>query len=418
MEHSRIGGSGCHRWINCPGSVRLSQGIEEETSPAAAEGIAAHFLAEWVLKHELPVVDSLLVGDLEKCRPYKDKAKEMAEHVQIYVDTVRNDSSPRRGSIYIETKFSLNWLHPDMFGTNDASIRKTDPSALYQKLIIYDLKYGYNIVEPENNEQLMYYGLGALGRYNEFQVDEIELVIIQPRSPHPDGPVRRWAIPVIDLYEWGYQVLKPAAFLTDKVDSPVKSGPWCKYCRASNITCHRVTDQALALAETKTDKLNLPEVSELSDEKIRKVLDFIGLFKPWSEKVKAQATDRANMGKKIPGHKLVQASTKRRIKDTAAGDMQALYGDEVFTPQELKLKTITELEKLLGKESMESFWEKPEGAVILVPESDKRKEVKPKIKDTFTLVKTRKFVWCPQYQQQRSTELCVNCESLSYCSKL
>ena len=43
--HSPLGGSGAYRWMPCPGSVRVSQGVEDPESEYAALGTAAHALA-------------------------------------------------------------------------------------------------------------------------------------------------------------------------------------------------------------------------------------------------------------------------------------------------------------------------------------------------------------------------------------
>ena len=44
--HAALGASTAHRWMSCPGSVRLAAGIEAAASTYAEEGAAAHMLAE------------------------------------------------------------------------------------------------------------------------------------------------------------------------------------------------------------------------------------------------------------------------------------------------------------------------------------------------------------------------------------
>lgn len=48
--HAQLGPSGASRWMACPGSVRLSAGLPDESSPFAEEGTKAHELAEICLK--------------------------------------------------------------------------------------------------------------------------------------------------------------------------------------------------------------------------------------------------------------------------------------------------------------------------------------------------------------------------------
>lgn len=45
--HSVLGASAVDRWINCTPSAQLTAGMEDETTPFAAEGIASHALCEW-----------------------------------------------------------------------------------------------------------------------------------------------------------------------------------------------------------------------------------------------------------------------------------------------------------------------------------------------------------------------------------
>ena len=43
--HAALGASTAHRWMSCPGSVRLAAGIDVPASTYAEEGAAAHMLA-------------------------------------------------------------------------------------------------------------------------------------------------------------------------------------------------------------------------------------------------------------------------------------------------------------------------------------------------------------------------------------
>lgn len=53
-KHARCSASAAHRWINCPGSVALSdQCPDPGSSSYADEGTVAHNLAELKLRHVL-----------------------------------------------------------------------------------------------------------------------------------------------------------------------------------------------------------------------------------------------------------------------------------------------------------------------------------------------------------------------------
>lgn len=72
--HSKIGASSMKRWAACPGSVKLSEGIESRSSVFAEEGAKAHELGEKWLKEG----ETALAG----------YPIDMIEHVSVYVDAV------------------------------------------------------------------------------------------------------------------------------------------------------------------------------------------------------------------------------------------------------------------------------------------------------------------------------------------
>jgi len=45
-QHAKLSPSAAHRWMNCPGSVRMSEGELNLGSPAAMMGTAAHRIIE------------------------------------------------------------------------------------------------------------------------------------------------------------------------------------------------------------------------------------------------------------------------------------------------------------------------------------------------------------------------------------
>lgn len=52
-KHAILSASSAHRWMNCNPSARLEQEFEDRESEAAAEGSAAHALAEHKLRKAL-----------------------------------------------------------------------------------------------------------------------------------------------------------------------------------------------------------------------------------------------------------------------------------------------------------------------------------------------------------------------------
>lgn len=176
--HSRIGASSMSRWSKCPASVRLSKDMPNTSSAYAEEGTRAHELAEYVLTN--------------KRWPINVESDEMLDAVQVYVDFIdtgicysnKDGFQSRPTWMKVEEKFHLKELHPDLFGTSDCTLYFEEEKLL----MVIDYKHGQGLaVEAENNPQLMYYALGALMK-TKAACSHVEMVIVQPRCFHPDGP--------------------------------------------------------------------------------------------------------------------------------------------------------------------------------------------------------------------------------------
>ena len=78
--HAVLSASSSHRWLNCNPSARLEQEFEDRETEAAAEGTAAHALAEHKLRKALKMRSS---------RPQSQfDSDEMEEHTDSYVEFV------------------------------------------------------------------------------------------------------------------------------------------------------------------------------------------------------------------------------------------------------------------------------------------------------------------------------------------
>ena len=196
--HSQIGASSYYRWRECPGSVRLCKDVPNISSVYAEEGTKAHELAASVLE----------MGEWPKTFD-----EEMGEAVQVYVQAVIDDvesiSFPR---VYIEHKFDLSAIHPGLYGTADCVIY----DEVKKHLIVYDYKHGAGIpVDVANNDQLMYYGLGALLSLG-IACEKVTLKIAQPRCYHKDGPVREWSFLPIEILDYAADLKENAMKIRNK----------------------------------------------------------------------------------------------------------------------------------------------------------------------------------------------------------
>ena len=358
-KHAVLSASSSHRWLNCNPSARLEQEFEDHETEAAAEGSAAHALAEHKLRKALKMRSRKPVS--------KYDSDEMDAHTDGYVEFVLEAleeakqlcSDPK---VLIEQKLDFSCYVPDGFGTGDCLI-------VADKLLhIIDLKYGQGVlVDAVENPQMMLYALGALRIFDcLYNITEVSMTIYQPRREN----VSTWTVSVEELNDWAEQTLKPKAELAFKGEGEYSPGAWCQFCKAA-VKCRARAEAKLQLAKYEFAKPPL-----LTDAEIGDILGKLDDLTKWANEIIAYAQDAAvSHGKQWPGYKLVESRTNRKYTDEDAvikAARSAGYTD-IFKKS---LIPITEMEKLMGKktfaEVLDSLVIKPQGKPTLVPASDKR----------------------------------------------
>jgi len=376
--HSKLGASSADRWINCPGSVRLSEKCPKpKDSDYAAEGTFAHELCEHVLKEKISR------EDLKNITHFKGKIipKEMFDHVFLYVDHVRalrKEIGP--GADYLmEQKFHLKHIHEDLFGTSDFTIREE-----FGRLIVIDFKYGAGVtVEAEDNTQMIQYALGAHERFDkEYGFTHVRLTIIQPRAFHQSGEVvRSWDIPVKELLKWK-PLFKAAALKALEPNPGFKAGSHCYWCPAK-IVCPEISKKALAQAQIDFDMVDdvvtpIPVLELLSPKEMGKILRGLQMVDMWAKAVREYAEEELNKGVKIPGFKLVGKQSRRQWTDEkkAAAEAKKKFGEKAFS--EPSLLSPAQLEKAIGdKDWVAKRVSDISTGTTMVPDSDKRIAITP-----------------------------------------
>jgi hypothetical protein len=120
-----------------------------------------------------------------------------------------------------------------------------------------------------------------------------------------------------------------------------------------------------------------------AEELARDVLPILPTVKTWLAGVEDYALAQALSGVTLPGYKVVEGRSVRKIIDqsgAAAALLNAGYSsEEISKPYELR--SITDLEKLAGKKQFAelcgAYIDKPAGKPTLAPESDKRQAINP-----------------------------------------
>ena len=368
--HAKLSASGAHRWMNCPASISLEEHIPDSGSVFAAEGTAAHDVAEQCLRGGTNADDYL--GETISVKNDDGSVlefvvdQEMVDAVQLYIDYVRDQP----GKLLVEQRVDFSKWVPGGFGTADAIILHDGT------ITVVDLKYGKGVqVFVEGNPQAMIYGLGCLNDF-EFLYDfeKLKLVIIQPRMDHID----EWEITRDDLEKWADIELAPAAKNALSDDPIAKPGEkQCRFCKAKG-SC-----RALAEFNVKTavsgftavgEPLTLKDMAKLTNAEIAMLLPQLDILTNWVKAVKAYAFGELEAGREVPDYKLVTGRSDRKwIDEEAAGKALArkLTAAVVFTR---KVIGITAAEKHLGKNSLivKKHTHKPKGKPAIAPTSDKR----------------------------------------------
>ncbi len=358
-RHAVLSASSSHRWTKCTPAARLELEFDDTESSAAAEGTAAHALAEHKLRRALKMRSKKPISPFD--------CDEMDEYTDAYVDFVLEQLELAKQScsdplVLIEQHLDFSKYVPDGFGTGDCIL--ISDKALH----IIDLKYGMGIlVNAERNSQMMLYSLGALEIYDSlYDIDEVSMTVFQPRRDN----VSTWTIPVDDLRDWAENELRIKAELAFKGEGEYCPGDWCTFCRAA-VRCRARAEEKLKLAQS---EFRLPPL--LSDAEIEEVLGKLSDITKWANDLLAYATDAAvNHGKAWSGYKVVAGRSVRKFKDEdAVAEVAKVNGYKDIYRQ--SLITLTEFEKLMGKakfnEVLGDLVYKPPGKPTLVPVSDKR----------------------------------------------
>jgi len=375
--HSKIGASSMHRWAACPGSIRQSEGLPNHESPYALEGTRAHDIAAKILLGQDLTKELIDFTDPEDPRYVDD---EMLEAVDVYVKAFNEAREGAKFSL-IEEPFDLSDIYPGLFGTSDGIIYREDRL----ELEVWDYKHGAGMaVEVENNEQLMYYGLGALLK-TKAKCKTVKLVICQPRCPHSSGPIRSWTISTPDLIDFAADLVE-AAKRTEDPNAILVAGDHCKFCRAAPM-CPNLS--YLAVSKAKEEFKPIPSYDP---QKLAEYLELVPAIKSWVKSVEAFAFAESERGRVPPGFKLVPKRANRKWRDEKSAMEFIAFELGLDAKDILKPATLlspAKVEAFLNKDDkklLEEYTLKESSGNTLASINDKREAVKSAVEVDFKVL--------------------------------
>ena len=221
--------SKAHRWLNCPGSVNRSRGIEDVPSAAAQRGTLIHSACEAIatgrpLPTDIPTEDATLAQQLVEAGEF-----EVAKLIDL--DTAFDTVEAEIPTLILGMKNpglgDRVWITDDM-------------------VVVLDYKSGLVQVEAVGNPQGAGYCVCAA---RNAEVKRAAFVIVQPALDGDGVVCRTWIMEAEDLDLWESR-LRAGRSLATTSDSLVP-GEHCRYCPARNV-CEARTSALLIPREMAT----------------------------------------------------------------------------------------------------------------------------------------------------------------------
>lgn len=315
--HSPLSPSSSHRWVNCPGSVLLSQQYPEMPMSAGAEGTAVHWFAAEAIRSGVAPKDAVSPNGVTLSDEMREHGKDFAALVHAF-----------QPDVYVEEQVTVLTVHDQCFGTCDAFVL----DYVRRSVRIWDFKYGHGFVDVFENPQMLLYAAGIWELIGGGADWTFDLCIFQPRSYHRDGPERHWVINTAVLREH-LRHIKVSAEAAISNNPPTNAGVWCKHCPARHV-CPALQTAGLDACDVANDAtpLELPagalalELTTLTRAQAVLEARLAGLT--------AQAESTIKAGNVVPGwgieHSAGREEWSKPIEEVQM--LGKLYGVELLQP--------------------------------------------------------------------------------------
>ena len=391
--HSILGASNSPRWDieeGCPGSVQASQSAPpEEYDPKgpAAQGTAAHELGEQCIEEQVDpeqykgsAINGFTVDD------------NMIAAVRIYVQVAlqRIQQAGTGARVGLEARLDLSWIHPLMFGTNDLSIYWPAQG----HLDVIDYKHGYGVVEP-SSLQLKYYGIGTVHELEAqgLTVNTVSLTIVQPRADHVGGPVRSEMLTRDELMGYVDRFRRSAENATS--EAPLyRAGKHCRWCpaRGGCVTLKQWSadkaKSAFPTAAAPQQQFTPAKPEMMTAEEVALIIEHKGVIESWLAEVVQYGFRMLERGHNLPGHKVVEKRGKYVLQDESKLVQEVSQTEPAALPKcwhAPKLKSRSDLTKVLPKTLVDKHFKKETGGRTLAPLTDPRSALAPMASEAFPI---------------------------------
>lgn len=382
MLHSLRGFSAQSRIMTCGGSVNMTQGLPYTTNDAAELGTAVHEMIEFCTKLGIDCDDCVGLTFNKIVMTVED-----ADAGQVWVNYIRQlQLRFPNAQFFFELKVIMSSISLDLWGTSDFIM--VNDNVLYS----LDYKNGYELVEIDKpqvvtgfgtvngNAQTIGYALATMDTLQLWgKVDTIVTGIIQPNNPdHIDGIIR------LKTYNYDEMVVWHQAYRASHDRNDLVAGLHCKYCKAAGFCATRIrrTFELLGFNDS---------ITRLNEDQIIEVFKELPVLKRTMEMVKEQAKLLARQGKPLKDYKLVRGIVKGYCTneeefvnkavnaavtngDISQLEVESFKASLYNTP---KLKGMTANKKIVAKELVDRYYNKPDAPLDLVPITARGSAVMP-----------------------------------------
>lgn len=307
------------RFMACNGSRLMAASEPSSVGDTSQrdEGIAAHHMAAAVFNgHQ--TLDELID---RKAPNGVFMTSEMAQHVNDYLAIC--DAIYGKMEVDTSHDFSPHWV------VNG----RTDYVAYDQNighLSIDDFKYGWRIVEPENNWTLVSHAIGFIKQSGYAPPASISLGIFQPRPHHPDGPSRRITMDYGELTRLYDQMTAALCEPTDEL----RTSPHCAKCPAL-VPCAAARNAEM----NSIDACHTVFSDTISNELLSFSLDNLNrasdMIKARKEAFEELAKHRLTAGQVVDGYSAGMGLGNSRFKPGFDGPMLKIVTGHDLTEQKL-----------------------------------------------------------------------------------
>lgn len=391
--HNRLSPSKAKLFFNCPGSIAIQELIPDDgSSPAAAEGTTAAWLAEQSLKGLLDIETLRGKNEVHNAKG-SDKptviSDEMIDYISSYKKKIDSLASQYKNStVYVEEYLSSP-IHKELGGTPDAVIVADNV------IHVIDLKYGIGVPVyvsnslsttndyEEMNPQLGTYLVNAIhqfGKRNNYRIS-----VYQPRcSRVPDWQTLAVTKQAVDVFSFLLSISAEEALSSNPRRN---SGHWCtdSFCKAALICPERLSGVIEAAISSSSGGIPADETIE----RLEHLLSLKESVVSFLNKAEKELLKRALDGVDLNTYKIVEGRTCAKWKDYET--VEALLSREdllkeirdrkpLFSFDDLKkvsMISITDAKKILPASVIQQCTLKGNGTPCLAPKSDKRPEYKP-----------------------------------------